>query len=254
MGIAIRSVLGEPPTGNAVPADVLAPKTFSNADGTDKVGTMTNNGAVSPTALDPGGSYTVPAGYHNGLGVVSAKANTDTYAANARGATLDMGAANLNRYVNTNGVPNANSGTYTFPANDTGGTKDLGESNSYRYVNAQNVYNKGKADGGISPTFISEGSTIIQGYNPNAKITGLINGKKYMLTLGAAYTGRMTSMNVGPNVGTILYNHAYKETVSGNYAPLIQTIYFISNGSDIVVTDPTGNNTSVSCYFLTKLD
>lgn len=58
-----------------------------------------------------------------------------------------MGAANLNRYVNTNGVPNSNTGTYTFPANDTGGTKDLGEANNYRYVNAQNVYNKGKADG-----------------------------------------------------------------------------------------------------------
>lgn len=170
MGIAIRSVLGEPPTGNAVPADVLAPKTFSNADGTDKVGTMTNNGAVSPTALDPGGSYTVPAGYHNGSGVVSAKSNTDTYVANSRGAALDMGAANLNRYVNTNGVPNSNSGTYTFPANDTGGTKDLGESNSYRYVNAQNVYNKGKADGGgqlklSTPLWQTTGTNVTYTHN-----------------------------------------------------------------------------------------
>lgn len=148
MGIAYRSTLGEPPTGNAAVGDVLYGKTFSNADGTDKVGTMPNNGAVAPTALDPGGSYTIPAGYHNGQGAVSAKSNTATYTASSRGAALDMGAANLNRYVNTNGVPNSNTGTYTFPANDTGGTKDLGEANNYRYVNAQNVYNKGKADGG----------------------------------------------------------------------------------------------------------
>lgn len=147
MGIAYRSTLGEPPTGNAVVGDVLYGKTFSNADGTDKVGTMPNNGAVAPTALNPGGSYTIPAGYHNGQGAVSAKSNTATYTASSRGAALDMGAANLNRYVNTNGVPNSNTGTYTFPANDTGGTKDLGEANNYRYVNAQNVYNKGKADG-----------------------------------------------------------------------------------------------------------
>ena len=62
---------GVEPTGNAQPADVLATKTFSNADGVGKVGTMVNNGAVSgvATASQP---YTVPAGYHNGSGVVTA--------------------------------------------------------------------------------------------------------------------------------------------------------------------------------------
>lgn len=72
-----RSVLasggGVQPTGNAVPADVLAGKTFSNADGIDKTGTMVNRGAVSET-LAAGESYTVPEGYHNGSGVVSANA------------------------------------------------------------------------------------------------------------------------------------------------------------------------------------
>lgn len=70
-----RSVLasggGVQPTGNAQPADVLAGKTFSNADGINKTGTMVNNGAVSET-LDAGESYTIPAGYHNGSGVVTA--------------------------------------------------------------------------------------------------------------------------------------------------------------------------------------
>lgn len=175
MGIAYRSTLGEPPTGNAVVGDVLYGKTFSNADGTDKVGTMPNNGAVAPTALDPGGSYTIPAGYHNGQGAVSAKSNTGTYTASSRGAALDMGAANLNRYVNTNGVPNSNTGTYTFPANDTGGTKDLGEANNYRYVNAQNVYNKGKADASgakqVLAVAMGNGYNFSQYYN-NGTVTG----------------------------------------------------------------------------------
>lgn len=175
MGIAYRSTLGEPPTGNAVVGDVLYGKTFSNADGTDKVGTMPNNGAVAPTALDPGGSYTIPAGYHNGQGAVSAKSNTATYTASSRGAALDMGAANLNRYVNTNGVPNSNTGTYTFPANDTGGTKDLGVANNYRYVNAQNVYNKGKADASGVRQFLiiamGNGYNYSQYYN-NGTVTG----------------------------------------------------------------------------------
>ena len=166
--------------GDAVASDVVSGKTFTSESGIEVVGTMPNNGAVSPTALSPNGSYTIPLGYHNGNGVVSASpntgtyspttrnaaldmgisnlnryvnttgvpnSNTETYTASSRNAALDMGATNSYRYVNTNGVPNSNSGTYTFASGDTGGTKDLGETNTYRYVNASNVYNKGKADG-----------------------------------------------------------------------------------------------------------
>lgn len=69
-----RSVLsggGTAPTGDAVAADVLSGKTFSNANATGITGTMTNNGAVSGTAT-PSQPYTIPAGYHNGSGVVTA--------------------------------------------------------------------------------------------------------------------------------------------------------------------------------------
>lgn len=62
---------GTAPTGDAVAADVLAGKTFSNASATGVTGTMTNNGAVSAVA-----PYTIPEGYHNGEGVVTAPAVT----------------------------------------------------------------------------------------------------------------------------------------------------------------------------------
>lgn len=72
MANAYRSVLQDAkPTGNALPADVLAGKTFSNADGVDKTGTMVNNGAVTITLTAQDPSYTVPEGYHNGSGIVS---------------------------------------------------------------------------------------------------------------------------------------------------------------------------------------
>lgn len=51
--------------------DVLAGKRFYAGDKAIKTGTMPNNGAVSAT-LAPGGSYTVPKGYHNGGGKVTA--------------------------------------------------------------------------------------------------------------------------------------------------------------------------------------
>ena len=73
--------IGPTPTGDAVVADVLAGKTFSNAQAIGLEGTMTNNGAVSQT-LTPGQSYTIPAGYHNGLGTVTASGSPDIMPAN----------------------------------------------------------------------------------------------------------------------------------------------------------------------------
>ena len=75
MGNAYRSVLALKPTGDAVPANVLAGKTFSNAEGTGKTGTMVNNGAVSVTLTDQDPTYTIPEGYHNGSGVVGFSAS-----------------------------------------------------------------------------------------------------------------------------------------------------------------------------------
>lgn len=82
MGNAYRSVLALKPTGDAVPANVLAGKTFSNAAGTGKTGTMVNNGAVSVTLTDQDPTYTIPEGYHNGSGIVGFTASA--------GATLEV--------------------------------------------------------------------------------------------------------------------------------------------------------------------
>ena len=61
-------------SGNAAAGDVLSDKTFYSNSYTKHTGTMTNRGAVNPTALNPGGSYTILAGYHNGNGKVTARA------------------------------------------------------------------------------------------------------------------------------------------------------------------------------------
>lgn len=63
-------------SGDASPSDVLSGKTFTNNDG-EQTGTMPNNGAVSKT-LNGGESYTIPKGYHNGSGKVSASSISPT--------------------------------------------------------------------------------------------------------------------------------------------------------------------------------
>lgn len=55
----------------ATEGNVLACKRFYAADKTLKEGTMPNRGAVD-TTINPGSSYAVPAGYHNGEGRVKA--------------------------------------------------------------------------------------------------------------------------------------------------------------------------------------
>lgn len=60
-------------TGNAADSQVLSGKTYYNTDAkTKRTGTMPNQGAVAPSGLNAGGSYTIPAGYHNGSGKVTA--------------------------------------------------------------------------------------------------------------------------------------------------------------------------------------
>lgn len=61
-------------TGNAGTGDVLSGKTFSNSDGNGLNGAMPNRESWG-TTINPGGSVTIPAGYHNGSGKVNANNN-----------------------------------------------------------------------------------------------------------------------------------------------------------------------------------
>lgn len=59
----------------AAAGNVLAGKVFVDANGNAVTGTMTNRGAVS-TTVEAGGTYTIPAGYHNGSGKVTSAASS----------------------------------------------------------------------------------------------------------------------------------------------------------------------------------
>ena len=94
------------PSGTAVAANVLTGKTFSNSQSDDLPGTMPNNGAVSRSLL-PGESYTVPEGYHNGSGKVTATLETwtDTF---PMGIPAYLDCSNIKSMTVTNGqlLPN----------------------------------------------------------------------------------------------------------------------------------------------------
>ena len=58
--------------------DVLTGKMYVLADGTVTAGTMVNNGAVSKTLDATTITYTIPQGYHSGLGTVTITLETKT--------------------------------------------------------------------------------------------------------------------------------------------------------------------------------
>lgn len=68
--------------GNAAASQVLSGATFTSQNGAKIPGTMPNQGAKT-TALNAGGSYTIPAGYHNGSGKVTANSLASQTDANA---------------------------------------------------------------------------------------------------------------------------------------------------------------------------
>ena len=55
----------------ALASDILSGKT-AYVNGVKRTGTMTNRGAVTNTITTQGGTYTIPSGYHNGSGKVTA--------------------------------------------------------------------------------------------------------------------------------------------------------------------------------------
>lgn len=72
VGKTLTNGSGAPLTGNATPGDVVAGATFYSDDPkTKQTGTMTNRGAWTAT-IDPGESVTIPIGFHNGKGKVTA--------------------------------------------------------------------------------------------------------------------------------------------------------------------------------------
>lgn len=87
---------------DAADANVLSGKTYYGASG-QSTGTMANNGAVAGTITTKAGTYTVPAGYHNGSGTVgiSSTEQAKIIAGNIRSGVTILGQAGKSTVVDT---------------------------------------------------------------------------------------------------------------------------------------------------------
>ena len=171
-------------TGTAGASQVLTGYTFSNDSDIGVAGTMANNGAVSES-VGVGGSYTIPAGYHNGSGTVTGPtlsgdagaanvltgktfysdsgtkqtgtmANNGAWSKSVSSTTAQTGGAGY--YSSVSCAKAANTGTFTTSTNSS--AVDMGANQNYRYVNTTGVYNAGKSAGAASWVSVWSGNTL----------------------------------------------------------------------------------------------
>lgn len=79
--VTAKSLASQTGGATAADGDVLSGRTYWK-DGVKRTGSMANRGAAG-TSLNAGGSYTIPAGYHNGSGRVTANSLASQTSANA---------------------------------------------------------------------------------------------------------------------------------------------------------------------------
>lgn len=187
--------------------DILAGKVIVGPDGEPLTGTMPNRGAVSQV-LPINGNYTIPAGYHNGLGKVTQSIPVQG------GSTTTPGTANktivaANRYVNGNiivaGDPNLQAGNIKKGARIFGVTGTFEGLVSSPYY----LWRRGSFQNGQSMSF-GNGSSI---------------AGAALYVLGNSYFNNFVDLT----------NHRYLKTV----------VKGTSRGGDagIFVQNPSNNNT-----------
>jgi len=124
--------------GNATAAQILTGKT-ALVQGQTITGSMANRGAVTK-ALNAGESYTIPAGYHNGSGKVTANSLASQTSATATAANIQSGKT---AWVNGSKI----TGTLTLKKTLVwSGTIDPGDLTTVKleYINLNNYYSNYK--------------------------------------------------------------------------------------------------------------
>ena len=243
------------------------------AKGTKYTGSMVNRGAVSQT-LNPGGSYTVPAGYHDGNGTVSARnlnlqTKTQTVTPSANWSGTNTNNATINKDSNYDGMSQVNVNVPMLRDNtlmtadtvDTPGTVYNGNTSE---SNTQKLLRMHPTKDGMSYT----GSYLYMkpnSYLGNASAADVLSGKTFSSANGIQLTGTGASgrtitervLWTNPNPSSAFYAQdinfsstfsAHSESLliqyrpSASYADTEIAIYNIkSNSGRCVFGGPYGN-------------
>lgn len=223
-------------TGDAMVGNVLSGKTFYSTNPKSiQIGTMPNNGAVAPSALGAGGSYTIPAGYHNGSGKVTVQSLADmTASGDATAAQILTG---KKAYVDGNLITGsmADQGAKTSSLNCGGSyTIPAGYHNGSGKVTANSLASQ--TDATATAAYIKTGYTAwVKGskLTGSMAVTSAINFKATALS-GSSIRISWTNPSKGPWQGVFI-----QMSTSGSPGTSGGTRIYTGTG---VNTAPSGSN------------
>ena len=173
----------------AAASEILTGK-IAYVKGNKVTGTMANNGAVSQS-LNAGGSYTIPAGYHNGSGKVTANSlasqtsGTATAAQILSGKTAWVGGSQLTGTMTNQGAVSqtlAINGSYTIPAGYHNGSGKVTQSITTK---AAATYTPGTSNQTIAAGQYLSGAQTIKG-DSNLVAANIVSGKTIFGVAGTA--------------------------------------------------------------------
>ena len=229
--ITAAALSGQTP-GTATAEHILKDKT-AWVGGVELTGTMANNGAVSAT-LAANGTYTIPAGYHDGTGKVSQSLTTKAAATITPGTTDQTIAA----------------GTYLSGAQTIAGDTDLVAANIKQDVGIFGVTGTYTSDGTLAANRVLSGYI---GYSKGTKYTGSIASKaattitpgttNQTISSGVYLSGNITILGSSSLVSSNIKSGVTIFGVSGT----MSSIECIGDLSTLNTKTYTGTNLSNIC-------
>lgn len=227
-------------TGNAADSTVLSGKTYYNTDvKTKRTGTMANQGAKT-AALNCGGSYTIPAGYHNGAGKVTANSLASQTSGTAVAGNILSGRT---AWVNGTKI------TGTMPNRGQAQSGGFGEADDYYAINAMpegayfssgaNWAPEGRCKKDTVRNYLGVSADKIVSGQCIAGIWG--NARKHAYYIGSASTNGKGAYYQDPYGNKRLY--CYPLEVNLGFIPVL----IITYGSG-------GNNGRSTCYWKDNKD
>lgn len=262
-------------SGNAAVTDVLSGKTFYNTSTTKLTGTMTNTGAVTSTITAQNGAYTIPEGYHNGSGVVTAilpSKSAQTYTPTTSNQTIasgkylageqtilgdaDLVAANIKKDVAIFGVTGTYEGSAsgsmptlrTVTISRSGSTLTISNpSSNGTFVTGYKIYsNETLIQTQTSATFnldtLDAGvhSITVRAYGTNFNDSNASSAVSYSIYSISNVLTDITNSNTATKIGMTQAYTGTLSAVTGKYLPYSITITMGGQPAEFAYDDLTG--------------
>ena len=235
----------------ATAADVLSPKIVVLSDGTPTAGTMVNNGAVSKTldATTGNQTYTVPAGYHSGLGTVGIVLETKTATPTTSSQDITPTTGKVLGKVTVAAIPSNFKDTTNVDA--TAGDVLSGKTIVTGSGEVEGTMtNNGAVSKTLDATTNNQSYTVPAGYHNGSGTVGIVLEEK-------SATPSTSSQNITPTSGKVLskvtvtaipsnYGDVTGDTATAANILAGVKAHTIQNGAAVQITGTMTNNGVIS--------